>query len=170
MFVGTKTILTYVCGMKSDKQLANSLEDNIMQRREICKLTSDAAQHEIITRVKDILRALFIDDWKPEAYHQHQYFAKRRNQTIKRQNNTLLDRTSAPEFAWLLAMCYVLFVLNHAQSATIKNTNLNTSTGSTCDMSPLIFFHFWEPVLFNTENTSFPSDSPEERGRFVGIS
>ena len=31
-------------------------------------------------------------------------------------------------------------------------------------------FHFWEPVFFNTDDTSFPSDSPEERGHFVGMS
>ena len=37
-------------------------------------------------------------------------------------------------------------------------------------MSPLLNFHFWELVIFNTDGTSFPSDAPEERGRFVGIS
>ena len=37
-------------------------------------------------------------------------------------------------------------------------------------MSPLLRFHFWEPMLFNIEDASFPSDSPEERGHFVGIS
>ena len=31
-------------------------------------------------------------------------------------------------------------------------------------------FHFWEPVFFNAENSYFPSDILEERGRFVGIS
>ena len=47
---------------------------------------------------------------------------------------------------------------------------LNAATVSTCDMSPLLRFHFWEPVFFNTEDNYFPSDSPEERGCFVGIS
>ena len=47
---------------------------------------------------------------------------------------------------------------------------LNVSTRSTCDMPPLLRFHFWEPVLFNTEGTSFPSNSPEQRGIFAGIS
>ena len=48
--------------MKSDKQLANSLEDNIMQRRILDELVSNNAQFDIITRAKDVLRALFIDD------------------------------------------------------------------------------------------------------------
>ena len=37
-------------------------------------------------------------------------------------------------------------------------------------MSPLLSFHFWEPVLFSTEDASFPSHSPEERGCFARIS
>ena len=42
-------------------------------------LMSDSAQSEIRTR-----RALLIDDGKSEAYHQHQTFAERRYQPIKR--------------------------------------------------------------------------------------
>ena len=46
---------------------------------------------------------------------------------------------------------------------------LNDATGSTCDVSPLLRLHFWKPVFLNTEDTSFPSDSPEERGKFVDV-
>ena len=120
LFVETKTFLTDVYGMKSDKQFVNSLEDNIRQRGAMDKLISDSAQSEISTRVKDILRDLFIDDWQSEAHHQHQNYAEKRHQTVKRQTNTLLDRTGAPSFTWLLAMCYVCFVLNHTYNATIK--------------------------------------------------
>ena len=66
-------------------------------------------------------------------------------------------------------MCYVCFVLNHTHNATIKNIPLNSTTGSTCDISPFLRFNFWEPALFNTGDTNFPSDALEERGRFVGI-
>ena len=61
------------------------------------KLMSDRAQVEISKRVLDILRALFIDDWQSEPHRQHQNPAERRCQTVKRSNNTLLDRTGAPE-------------------------------------------------------------------------
>ena len=123
---------------------------------------SDSTQSEIRTRVKDIMISLFIDEWQSESYHQRQPFSKRRHQTIKRQTSTLLDRMSTPAFAWLLAMHYVFFVLNRSYNATIKKMSLNELTGSTRDMSPLLRFHFWEPVLFNTEDTSFPSDIPEK--------
>ena len=93
--------------MKSDAQFTNSLEHDTRQRVDMDKIMSDSTQSEISTRVKHILRALFIDDWQSEAYHQHQNFNERIFQSIKRQTNNLLDRTGAPTIAWLLAMCYV---------------------------------------------------------------
>ena len=96
LFVGTKTLVTDVYGMKSDKEFVTSLEDTVRQRGAIDKLISDSAQSEVSTRVKDILRALFIDDWQSEDYHQHQNYAKRRYKTVKRQTNTLLDITGTP--------------------------------------------------------------------------
>ena len=46
---------------------------------------------------------------------------------------------------------------------------MNAATGSNCDISPLLSFHLWMPVYFNSYESSFPSDSTEEIGRFVGI-
>ena len=43
LFEGTKTLVTNVYGMKSDKQCVNSLEDNIRQKGAIDKLMSDSA-------------------------------------------------------------------------------------------------------------------------------
>ena len=83
VFVGTKTLMSDVYGMKSDKKIVNSLEDSIRKREAMDKLMSDSAQSEISTRFKGILRAAFIDNWKSKAYHQNQNFAERRYQTIK---------------------------------------------------------------------------------------
>jgi hypothetical protein len=44
------------------------------------------------------------------------------------------------------------------------------STGSTNDISPLLCFHFWEPVYYKFDDSDFPSDSREKHGRFVSIS
>ena len=35
--------------------------------------------------------------------------------------------------------------------------------------SPLLFFEFWEPVYHAAHDPSFPSESNEKLGRFVGI-
>ena len=67
-------------------------------------------------------------------------------------------------------MTYICFVLNHAYNETIKNAPINAATGSTCNTSPLLRFHFWQPVYFNAEYAGFSSISAETKGRFVGIS
>ena len=55
--------------MKTDKQFVNTLEDNIRKRGAMDKLVSDSAQSEISNGVKEILRALFIDDWQSEPHY-----------------------------------------------------------------------------------------------------
>ena len=41
--------------------------------------------------------------------------------------------------------------------------------GFTPDISPFMRFHFWEEVYYSVDN-SYPSESPEKKGHFVGIS
>ena len=37
------------------------------------------------------------------------------------------------------------------------------------DISPLLRFHWWQPVYYKIDDLDFPSDTREKRGRFVGI-
>ena len=69
--MGPKTLLIDVYGIKPNEQFINSLEEHFRKRGAMDKLMSDSDQSEISTRVKGILRALFIDDWQLESYHQH---------------------------------------------------------------------------------------------------
>ena len=80
IFVGTKTLVTDVYGMKTVKKFVNTLEDNIRKRGAIDKLISENSQSEISNRVKEILRAFFIDYWKSEPHYQYQNFSERRYQ------------------------------------------------------------------------------------------
>ena len=117
-----------------------------------------------------MLRALFIDDWQREAYHQQQNKAENRYQTAKRLTNVVLNRTGAPACCWLLCMMCIFFVLNHAFNFTINNVPLHAATGSTCDISPLLRFSFYQPVHYKQNDSDFPSDTTEDYGRFVGTS
>jgi hypothetical protein len=72
IFVGTKSFVTDVEGMKTESQFVNTLEDNIRRRGAPNKLISDRAQVEISNKVKDILRNLHILDWQSEPHQQHQ--------------------------------------------------------------------------------------------------
>jgi hypothetical protein len=170
LFVGTKTKVTDVYGIKSNKQFVNTLEDNIRQRGVPNKLISDRAQVEISNKVLGILRALVIGDWQSEPHQQQQNLAERRYQTIKTTANHVMDRAGAPAYTWLLCLTYVCYLLNHSYNTTLEAVPLNLLTGITVDISPLLRFHFWQKVYFKREESSFPSESKEAVGHIVGIS
>jgi hypothetical protein len=170
LFVGTKTHTADVYPIKSDKQFVNTLLDNIAQRGAPTKLISDRAQVEISERVKHVLRPLHISTWQSEPHQQHQNPAERQYQNIKQLCNTILDRSGAPAYTWLLCLMYVCFLLNNTWCEAVDDIPIRMSTGSTNDISPLLCFHFWEPVYYKFDDSDFPSDSREKCGHFVGIS
>jgi hypothetical protein len=105
------------------------------------KLTSDRALSEISHKIKDILRALFNDDWQSKPHHPHQNFAERHYATIKARSNILFNRTGAPGFAWLLCLQYVAFMFNHVSAKSLDwKTPLQVLTGETTDISILLLF------------------------------
>jgi hypothetical protein len=65
---------------------------------------------------------------------------------------------------------YVCFVLNNAFSDVIQSTPLRQAYGTDNDISPLLYFSFYEPVYYLVDEATFPSDSKELRGRWVGVS
>ena len=56
VFAGRDTLVADAHPMKSGKQFANTLEDNIRRRGAMNKLLSDSAKTEISNKVMDILR------------------------------------------------------------------------------------------------------------------
>jgi hypothetical protein len=65
---------------------------------------------------------------------------------------------------------YVCFLLNNTWCEVVDDIPICMSMGSTHDISPLICFHFWEPVYYKLDNSDFLSNSREKCGHFVGIS
>ena len=175
LFVGKYSLVSDAYGMKTDKQFVNTLQDNIRQRGAMEKLISDRAQVEISYRVNEILRALCIQDWQSEPYHQHQNFAERHYQKVKDHSNRVMDRSGAPPELWLHCLKYVCFVLNHLATESLDwRTPLEYLTGTTPDISVLLRFSFWERVYFkideDQEQPQWPSDTKERAARVIGIS
>ena len=91
--------------------------------------------------------------------------------------NNVLDKTGAPEYTWFLALRYVCYILNHIAHESLSwQTPLFCLTGHTTDISILTQFQFYEPVYYATADAlkyegkpSFPSQSAEGKGRFVGF-
>jgi hypothetical protein len=170
IFVGVNTQVTYVYGIKTDKQFFNTLEDNIIQRGAPLKLISDRGQVIVSHKVADILCSFCINNWQSEPHQQHQNPAERRHQTIKHFTNLILDRTGAPADTWLLALQYVCFLLNHVYNETLKSVPLTSLQGVAVDISALLRLHFWKPVFYMLSESSFPSESKETLGHVVGVS
>ena len=169
-FVGTTSLVSDVYGVKTDAQFLQTLQDNVRKRGAMNKLVSDRAQAEVSNAVKDYLRWLVIDDWQSEPHRQNQNYAERRYQSVKRLANKLLDRTGAPPSLWLLALRYACFVYNYTAVKSLGwKTPISVLTGVTPDISVLLRFAFYEKVLYQTLEPSFPSDSTESLGYMVGI-
>ncbi|MCA1800264.1 MAG: hypothetical protein LC650_03130, partial [Actinobacteria bacterium] len=122
-------------------------------------------------RVKEVLRTFAIDDWQSEPYKGNQNFAERGWRDTKRKVNSLLNHSGAPPEAWMLALEYVCFVQNHTSHESLgKRTPIEWLLGHTPDITVLLQFEFWEPVLYSKYDAKFPADGTELMGRFVGIS
>ena len=80
---GKESLGSDIYPMRSGKQFANTMEDNIQNTGAMDKLISDSAKNEISHKVKDILKAYNINDWQSEPYHQNQNPAEWRYRTIK---------------------------------------------------------------------------------------
>jgi hypothetical protein len=65
---------------------------------------------------------------------------------------------------------YVCFVLNNAFSEVIQSTPLHQVYGTDNNISPMLYFSFYEPVHYLVDETTFPSTSKELRRRWVGVS
>jgi hypothetical protein len=178
-FVGRNSCVTDVYSMRAEKQFVNTLEDNIRKRGAMDTLLSDSARLEISERVKDILRALVINDWQSEPHYQHQNFAERKYRDVKAAVNWVLNSTGAPDDTWFLCLQYVCYVMNHTALKSIKwRTPLEVLNGVTPDISVIKdTFRFWDHVYIlryesgsEASRRTFPSKSNEISARFVGFS
>ena len=170
IFVGRDSLVVDVYGMKTEKQFVNTLQDNVRARGAPTRLLSDSAKVETSARVKDYLRYLIIGVWNSEPHQQQQNFPERQYQRVKGLVNLLLDRCGSLAYTWLLCMMYVCFILNRTATKSINYmVPLTVLTGSTVDISPLLRFTWWEKVYYMKDDSSFPSESVELPGRFVGI-
>jgi hypothetical protein len=103
IFVGTRSLLTDIHGMKSPAQFPGILTDKIITCSTPTKLISDSACIETSKEVRSILSTYCISSWQSEPHQQHQNPAEWQYQTVKQLCNTILEQTGAPTYCWLLA-------------------------------------------------------------------
>ena len=110
-----------------------------------------------------------IPNWQSEPYHQHQNPAERQYRTIKETTNRIMDWTGTPAFLLLEALKYTCYLLNHTICQSLDAIPMQLLTGSTPDISALLQFHWYQRVYCAEDDASFPSDSREISGRFIGF-
>ena len=176
IFIGRKSLLIDVYGMKSDKEFVNTLEDVIRKRGVMDKLISDHSATELSDRVLDILRHLCIDNWQSESQYQHQNFAEHRWKFLKHNTQWYMNSRNVDPSAWLLCLQWVADVMNHTAEKSLSwRPPLQVLTGQTIDISILLCFLFWDIVYCSRDkdkeyqNQVGSQKSSEIRGRFVGF-
>jgi hypothetical protein len=111
-----------------------------------------------------------IKDFQCEPHHQHQNFAERQIQEVKKRCNILMDRSGSPASYWLLCAKYVVYLLNRTSLASLQQrTPIKVATGQQPDISAMLAFYWFQPVYFKNPKVSFPSNTQERSGRIVGF-
>jgi Reverse transcriptase (RNA-dependent DNA polymerase) len=171
LYCGCTSLLTAGYPMKTGDEMAGTLQDFIRHHGAPNALFSDNAKAQIGHAVQEILRMYAIKDFQCEPYHQHQNYAERRIQEVKKLSNQLMDRTNTSPHLWLLCVNYSIYLLNRLATASLDwKTPIEAATGQQPDISALLAFRWYEPVYFRAPlKQSFPSSSLERTGRIVGI-
>ena len=145
--------------MRQENQMPETLKDFIRHWGAPSGLMSDSAKVETSKAIKDILRLYAIKDMQSESYHQHQIYTERQVQELKSTCLIIMDRVKTPNFLWCLCMKYVAYLLNHISTPGLDHiTPIQVAFGVTPDISALLQFYFYQPVMYlDTNLPSFPN-------------
>ena len=170
IFVGLKSRWIDVYPVKSDADFVRVLHDNIRERGAMDKLISDRAQSQIGKKAVETFRTFAIKDGQSEPHHQHQNPTERHWQNAKRNTEVIMNRFGCPPGAWLLALLYVVFIMNRISWEALNYlTPFTILHGYTNDISILLLFWFWQPVYYVIDEHDLSAHAKEGLGRFVGF-
>jgi hypothetical protein len=120
--------------------------------------------------VQDILRHYNVRQEFSEPNQQNQNPAERRIQDVKHSVEATMDRTNTPAEYWLLCTLFIVYLFNLLALDSLGGlTPTQVACGYVPDISALLHFRWWEPVYYLDDDGSFPSDSKEKLGRWVGV-
>ena len=119
---------------------------------------SDSTRSQIGKTVREILRMYAIKDFRCESHHQHQNYAERQIQEVKKRCNILMDHAGTPSSYWLLCTQYTVYIMNRL-SSTILNQKppLEIPTGQQLDISAILSSHWYQPVYIKATQKHYPS-------------
>ena len=173
-FCGHDTLVCDAYGIKSTKQLINTLSDNIRKWGAMDTLISDGGNYDISKGVTDLLHSLFIQDYQSESYHQDQTKTETCFGPAKRCTNTAMNTSGYLACCWLLCLQYIFVVLHHLASPTLQGIYPGQALqGTTPDISFMLHSSFSESVYYRIDSSepdfNFPSSSNDNKGYWAGF-
>jgi hypothetical protein len=121
-------------------------------------------------RVKYIHRDLIIADQWTEPHSPWQNPAELNGlKYLTSHAQVILDMTGAPDNLWFLAQDYLSHVHNLSANRQLnRKIPEEVSRGGTPDISHIVMFHWFEPVLYLDIVSKFP-ETTKRPGYFVGF-
>jgi hypothetical protein len=116
------------------------------------------------------LRELLVHSEFSEPHNQQQNPVELRAvRWLKEASKVIRKRTGAPKSVWLQAAQYLADIHNMTSDETLDwKTPRSARQGTQTDISQLVQFQFWEPIVYLDTEEKFPS-TKEKPGRWVGI-
>jgi hypothetical protein len=136
-------------GMKTESEFSDVYLDFVRKCGIPSAFRRDNARSEMSQRVKDIHRDLIIADQWTEPYSSWQKPAELNGiKYLKSHTQILLDRTGSPDNLWFLAQDYLSHVHNLSENHQLNWKITEQVSGGTPDISHILMFYWFEPVLY----------------------
>jgi len=170
LYVGNTSHYKCLYPIKSEKEFPETLRQLITDKGAPISLRSDYAKAQQSSVAKKILRDMIITQSFSEPYNQQQNPAERQVQEVKKEVNTLMDRTGTPAQYWLLCTLFIVYLSNLMSLPSLNwLTPTEVAFGYKPDISSILHFSWWEPVYYLDDDGGWPSHSKEKLGRWVGV-
>jgi hypothetical protein len=169
-FFGMTSRTLYIAGMKTKSELPDVYLDFIRQNGIPSALRRYNAKSEMIQRACQIHRDKVIVDQWTEPHSPWQNSAELNGvKYLKSHAQVLLNRTGAPDSMWFVAQDYLPHIHNLSANRQINwKIPEQVSRGETPDISHILMFYWFEPVLYLDPVSKFP-ETTVKPGHFVGF-
>ena len=170
VFWGKMSHMINVYGIRRESDFPRVYQEFIRDQGIPHTLLRDNAKTQHSEKVRDIHLRYNIKDAFSEPMNQWQNLVESQAiKYLKQATRILLDRTGAPEYLWLLAMCYLAEIHNLCASESLGwKTPKTVRFGRTFDISAYLEYQFYERVYYLEFESTFP-ESRELAGYWVGV-
>ena len=169
VYYGVKSHMINIYGMHSKGEAHDTYLDFIREEGIPSVIHRDGSKEQKNKEFKRTNRDYKIRDSWTEPYHPHQNPAETRAiRFLKRVAKALITVTGAPQETWFHALKYVAMINNWTSHESLDwKTPYEKRHGVEPDISPLIAYHFYQPVYYYSEDGN--ADSREKLGYILGV-